>query len=265
MSTGNLVRTDLYKIWHVVQNTQMAYPKELVIEILRDEFSKDSWYKFSKDQFGFPKVVSLEDLPQDAGFQNNTTTRLYIGQQLHWDAIYYPALIVKSTSSMYLPISINREKECLINDAMLVMDGYGNTKTYFTPRFFLYAGVWEGNVTVDVLARDILTRDDLVSLCNIIFADIRFEEFLRAGILIKKVSASGFSEIDDRQGQDKIFKATIDLSLRSEWRRQIPIDSVIDAINLCIEIGNLSVSPPVFAPNLTITSSIDLIDQINSL
>lgn len=39
--TGNLERTDLYGIHNVVQNTLMSYPKELIIGVLRDEFSKD--------------------------------------------------------------------------------------------------------------------------------------------------------------------------------------------------------------------------------
>jgi len=43
--TLNIERTDLYRIHNVVQNTIMSYPKELIISILRDEFSKDSYLK----------------------------------------------------------------------------------------------------------------------------------------------------------------------------------------------------------------------------
>ncbi len=265
MSTGSLTRTDLYNLYNVIQNTQLNFPKELAISILRDTFSQDSYYRFARDDYGFPKTIDLTDVPQDAGFQNTTTTRLFIGEALRWDVIFYPAIIVKAGPSNYVPISLSRERETVQNEAIIVVDPQGNQRTYTIPKAFLFAGIWEGSLTLDIMARDILTRDDLVSICNLLFADLRYEEMLRAGVVIKKVSAGSPSETDDRQGQDKLYRQSITLDIRTEWRREIPISSVIDAINICVDIGRLDTSPYQLAPNLTITSSIDLIDQINSL
>lgn len=264
MATGSLHRTDLYNIYDVVQNTQLAYPKELIISILRDEFSRDSYYHFAADEYGFPLTPDHTDLPLGAGVEDDSTTRIFIGEAYRFDIVYYPAILVRAGGSTYVPISINRNKETIKYAATRVIDGYGNETVFSTPTHFVLAGVWEGPINVDIMARDILTRDNLVSICNLIFADIRFEELRRAGILIKKVSASGFSEADDRQ-QDKLYKASITLDIRSEWRREIPIDSVVDAIRICVEFGRVDVTPPVVAPNLQVNSYLQLIDQIDEL
>jgi hypothetical protein len=262
MATGDLHRTDLYGIWNVVQNTQLSYPKELVISILRDEFAKDSYYHFQKDEWGFPKTVDHTDLEQDAGYNDDASTRLFIGEAFRWDVIYYPAIIVRAGGSTYTPISFNRNKETVKYEATVISDGYGNTQTYTRPTHFVLAGAWEGSIQIDVMTRDILSRDNLVSICNLLFTDIRFEEFLRAGLFIKKISAGSPSEAEDRQGQDKLYKQSITLDVRSEWRREIPIDTVIDAINICVDFGRTDVTPPTFAPNLTINTLVSLIDQI---
>jgi hypothetical protein len=264
MATGSLNRTDLHRIHNVVQNTQLSFPKEMVIALLRDEFGRDSYYHYAQDEWGYPLTPDHTDLPLGAGVEDDTTTRLFIGEAFRWDVIFYPAILVRAGGSNYTPISMNRNKETVKYDATRVFDGYGNDTFITTPTHFVLAGAWEGQLNIDILARDILARDDLISICNLIFTDVRFEELLRAGILVKRVSAGGPTETEDRQ-QEKLYKQSITLEIRSEWRREIPIDSTIDAINLCVEFGRLDQTPPVVAPNLEINTSIALIDQIEDL
>ena len=97
--TSDLQRSDFYGTYNVVQNTLMSYPKELIISVLREEFGKDSYYHYVSDEYGYPKVVDLTDVPLNAGINDNLTTRIYIGESFHFDAIFYPAILVKTPDS----------------------------------------------------------------------------------------------------------------------------------------------------------------------
>jgi len=264
MTTGSFIRTDLNQLHNVVQNTQNAQIKDTISGILRDEFSKDSYYSFVRDEFGFPKTPDLTNVPLDAGFNDDQTTRIFIGEHFRHDAIFYPALLVKMGSMSSIPISINRNKETVKYATTKVIDGYGNEKLFSVPTHYVFAGAWEGSVSIDIYARDIEARDELESTTSIILKDIRYEELLRAGIAVKKVSISGPSESQDRQ-QHPLFKSTVSLDIRTEWRREIPVESTMDAINICVEFGRLNVNPPVISPNLTINTQVQLLDLIDDL
>jgi hypothetical protein len=266
MATGEILRSDLNRIHHVVQNTQLSRPKELVIGVLRDEFSKDSYYHYVADEWGFPKIPDHTDLAPDAGLEDDLTTRIFIGEAFKQEITYYPAILIKGGSSKSTPISINRNKETVLHETVKVIDGYGNEQTVAIPTHFLLAGAWEGNLTLDIQTRDILSRDELATFCSLLFEDIRYEELRRAGVLIKSggVSVGAPSEGDDRR-QEKLYKQTITINIRTEWRREIPIDNVVDAISFCIDFGRVDVEPFTPAPNLTITSTVELVNQIDSL
>src|SRR5580692_8811576 len=99
----------------------IVYPKEMIIATLRDLFSQDIYYHYSEDQFGFPNTTDHTDLPAGAdipvGGINSTATsntllptRVFIGENYRYDGIYYPAILVKSGGSKYVPISINRDQ-----------------------------------------------------------------------------------------------------------------------------------------------------------
>jgi len=263
--TLNIERTDLYKIHNVVQNTIMSYPKELIIGILRDEFSKDSYYHYVSDQFGFPKVVDHTDLPLDAGINDDQVTRIYIGETFHQGVILYPALFVKMTSAKSVPISMSRNKGVINYSKTIVSDELGNQKVYLTPTHIDLAGAWEGSISIDIWTRDIISRDHLSSILMLLFTDIRFESLRKAGVLVKSGNPSlgGLSETEDRQ-QEKLYKATINLDIRSEWRRLIPIESVVEKINLCVNFGTLD-GLASESPNLQINQSLSLFDKIENL
>lgn len=265
-ATGSLIRTDLYQIHHVVQNALMSYPKELIIGMLREEFNKDSWYHYLSDEWGYPKVPDLTDMPLGAGLnEDRETTRIFIGEAFRFDAIFYPALLVKMTSARSVPISISRNREVVEYEKQLVVDGYGNTKQFFIPKYIDLAGAWEGTISIDVISRDILDRDNLASIVMLLFTDIRFESLRKAGVLVKsgQPTLGGISESDDRQ-QDKLYKATINVDIRTEWRRLIPIDRVLERINFCVDFRVLG-SETITNPNIAISESVSILDQIEAL
>jgi hypothetical protein len=263
--SGSLIRSDLYQIHHVVQNTLMAYPKELIVGMLREEFAKDSFYCYLADEWGYPKVPDHTNLPLGAGLNDDLTTRIFIGEAFRFDAIFYPALLVKMTAARSVPISMNRNKEVIEYEKQLVIDGYGNTRSFQIPKYIDLAGAWEGTIAIDVISRDILDRDNLVSMVMLLFTDIRFESLRKAGVLIKsgQPTLGGISEGDDRQ-QDKLYKATISVDIRTEWRRLIPISNVVERINFCVDFRVWG-SEIITNPNIAIGTSLSILDQIDGL
>ena len=272
MSTNNIYTSDLYKIHNIVQSSMLVYPKEMIISTLRDFFSKDSYYHYSKDQWGFPNTTDHTNLPLGAdlpsGFgakpelsnTNPLSTRLYIGENYRFDGIYYPAILVKSNGWKYTPISFNREKGGIQYEKIILEDGYGNQTLVTRPAAFITAGAWEGSVTIDVMTRSLRARDDIVELIAICFTDIRFEELADIGLIIKPLSIGSPSESDDRN--DKLFRQNITLEIRTEWRREIPISNVVESILFSISFGNLEQPDSPTAENLEINSKISLTDML---
>ncbi|HVI39091.1 MAG TPA: hypothetical protein VM577_00385, partial [Anaerovoracaceae bacterium] len=167
----------------------ITYPKELVIETLREFFSQDTYYHYVRDPYGFPKTPDHTDLPSDSGINNDVTTRLWIGDQYRKDVIYYPALKIKSGGSRSVPISMNREKGSLQWKSVAFIDGYGNSKIFTTPSHFIEAGAWEGSILVDIETRSTRSRDELADIISLAFVSTRFEELKDSGVLIKGVNA----------------------------------------------------------------------------
>lgn len=263
MTTNNFYRSDLGGIHNIVRNAMTLYPKELVVATLRDFFSRDTYYHYAHDHFGYPQTPDHTDLPRDAGLHDSTTTRLFIGEAYRKDIIYYPALLVRHGGSTSVPVSINRENTCVKWNYMTFEDGYGNTKVFKTPDHFIFAGAWEGTINIDVRAKDLRARDDLVDLASLLFVDIAFNDLVKSGLIIKGLSSSAPSEMDDRN--DHIFAQTITLQIRSEWRRQIPINNVIDIIHASIEFARIDPEPGPVAQNLTINTSETITDILSKL
>jgi hypothetical protein len=260
MATGFLTKTDLYNIYNYVQNSGQAYCKEITIEALRDFFSRDSFYRFVRDQWGFNLTPSQEGLPLDAGINDNTTTRLFIGDYYRGDAVFFPAIFVKSGGYRYVPISMSRDKYSVKWSNIKYVDGYGNESIVRTPTHFCQDGAWEGSLNIEIQARDSQTRDELVDLCMLFLTDTMWEDFAVSGLVIKPPNAGAPAESDDRNA--KIFKQTISFDFRSEWLREIPVSNIIEIINICVEIGNTNSTPETYAPNLQINTSVELAEAL---
>jgi hypothetical protein len=63
------------------------------------------------------------------------------------------------------------------------------------------------------------------------------QPLLEAGLFIKTVSYGGEREED--WANDKIYIQPITVETFSEWRREIPLDSLVETINFCFEFGIL--------------------------
>ena len=261
MVSSHFFKSDLNKIHHIVQNTMNLHSKELVLFSLRDFFAQDTFYRYVTDQYGYAKVVDVTDLPLDAGINDDSTTRLCIQEAFKMEADFFPALIVRSGSFSSVPISFNRETSSVQWDRLIFQDGYGNIKTFQDPKYFIFAGAWEGSINIDILARDMRSRDDLTDLTSIRFVDVAFNELVKEGLVVTGVSTAGPSETDDRN--HKLFKDTVTLKIRTEWRRLIPVSNIIEVINVAMEFG--SIPDGIVAPNLTINNEQTLLEVLSDL
>ena len=269
MSTNNFSKSDLFQLHDIVQSSMIVYPKEIIIATLRDFFSKDSYYHYSKGQWGFPNTTDHTDLPPGADFptvynrfgsnQEGLSTRLFIGENWRYDGIYYPAILVKNGGSRYVPISINREQGTVYFSEMLFEDGYGHETLVRRPQSFVTAGAWEGSIIVDVYSRSLRARDDLCELVGMCFAEVNFDTLHEVGVIVKPPVIGAPSEGDDRN--DKLFRQSITLDIRTEWRREIPIGNLIDAILFTVNFGGFTPNSPN-AANLTINTEVSIIDML---
>jgi len=238
--------------------------KDIVIASLKEFFAKDSYYHYVKDEWGFAKTPSHLDLPTEAGLNDDLTTRLYIGEKNRYDAIYYPAIIVESGSWRNVPISMSRNQYVTEWKAIEYVDGYGNSYLKRIPDKFVLSGAWEGSLSINVMARGLKARDDLIELCAIFFSDLRWSEFYKSGIAIKpSMSIGGPGESSDYN--ENLYKQSITLEIRTEWKREIPINDLVEMINICVEFGNIETKPEQIAPNLTVNTYVDLLDELNGL
>ncbi len=272
MSSNNFFKSDLYGIYNIVQASMIVYPKELIISTLRDFFSHDSYYHFSKDQWGFPNTTDHTDLPPGAdlpyGPGSNTQlsphpvlpTRVFIGENYRYNGIFYPAILVKSGGTRYVPISINRNQGEIRYEQQLYEDGYGNSTIIAKPTSFVTAGAWEGSIAIDVMTRSLRARDDLVELVGMCFTEVHFNTLHDIGLIVKPISVSGTSETDDRN--DKLFRQTLTLDIRTEWRREIPIVDTIDAILFTANFTDLEKPESPVAANLSINTEVNVTDML---
>ncbi len=273
MSSSNAFKSDLFKIHNIIQASMLVYPKEIIISTLRDFFSADSFYSYSKDQWGYANttdhtdLIPGADLPYGPGAEPslrntiNLSTRLFIGENYRYDGIYYPAILIKNGGSKYVPISINRDQEGVQYENIVYEDGYGNQKTVSRPKAFITAGAWEGSIIIDVMTRSLRARDDLVELIAMCFTEVHFDTLVDIGVVVKPISISSPSEGDDRN--DKLFKQSLTLDIRTEYRREIPISNIIESILFAVEFGVIPNGP--VAPNLTINTDISITDIILGL
>jgi hypothetical protein len=263
MTTANYFKSDLPGIFNIVQNTMIRYPKDLVIDLLRQYFAQDTYYRYVADEFGFPKIRKQNNLALDAGMNDDLTTRINISDAFPKEDVFYPCIIVKNSSVKSFNLSAPREDGSIITETVLYEDGYGNQKLVRVPTYHALHGRWDGSMTIDILTEDLNSRDELVELVMIAITDIYFRDMEEAGLVIKQPSAGSPSETDNRK--DKIYKQTISFEYMGEWRREIPVDNIIERIVFSVEFKNLDDPNALPAPNLTIVTDINVIDSILDL
>jgi hypothetical protein len=254
--TGGFFISDLFSIHRVIQNTMIVYAKELLVSTLKEYFAKDSRYHFVRDAWGFPKVIDHTDLHPDAGINDEDATRIWIGQEHKLDVPFYPAVIVKHSGATYRPISFNQDRECVQNEARLFIDGYGREYVTYVPRHFMFVGSWDTNFDVEISTKGMPDRSTLSEAIAMLLQTIALDDLTMAGLFVKSTRVSGESSED--YGNAKIFKQTVSVECRGEYRRVIPVGNIVEIIDVCAEFG--TIDPPALAENMQINFRLDMLD-----
>jgi len=265
-SSGFLDESDLPKLYNVVQSNFIRYSVDIVIAGLREFFRKDSLYHWVPDAWGFNHTVDHTDLPQDAGLKDDLTTRVFIGRPNRMDVIYYPAITAKFGGSRQVPIGLNRDRGRVDYETLTYEDDLGNRVLVQSPSHFVISFAVEGSILIDIYARGIRECEDLAQLVTIFFADLQWNENFKSGFSVKPtINVGAFQNTTDDRN-DKLFRQTITLEYRTEYRREIPVNGIINSINFCIDFADdLKKVEPNMAPNIEINTSIQLLDVLNEL
>jgi hypothetical protein len=234
MATSHRVYSDLFEIADFVRQTAVAQGKNLLIDSLRENFRQDTIYRYSTDAFGFPLTPDLTDLPADIG--EARTTRIFIGDIFRYDKRYLPSITVRQTSTRYYAVSFNQEGTTKYR-VDLVLDGYGNRSLIKVPTHKVYAGGWDQTFEVLIAAEGTEDREELFDLVSSYLIGVARPALTDAGLFIRTVSGGGEREED--WANDKVYMESISVETFSEWRREIPMDNVVEYINFCFEFGLL--------------------------
>jgi hypothetical protein len=232
MATSHRVFSDLFELDDFIQQTAVSQGKRLIIDALREHFRNDTFYRYGTDAFGFPLTPDLTDLPPDIG--EVRTTRIFIGDIFRYDGRYLPAITVRQTGGRYYAISFNQNGTYRYR-ADLIIDGYGNRSLVKVPTHKVYAGAWEQTFNVQIAAESIPDREELSDIVSSFLISTARIPVQDAGLLMKNVSFGGESEED--WANDKVYIQSINVETFSEWRREMPIDNVVETINFCFDYG----------------------------
>ena len=259
MTTTHFFLTDLYAIHKVIQNTQIVYAKELIVSTLRDYFSQDTRYHYVRDEWGNPKVGDMTNKSLTAGIFDHDTTRIWIGQENKQNPRFLPSVIVKHTGANYKPISFNQNKENLHYEKRLFQDGYGHLYNVSQPVYFAFAGAWDTNFDMEIETDSPVDRSIIAECISLLFQNIKNDDLHFNGLFVKNTRVSGENSEDFQNG--KIFKQTVSIECRGEYRRIVPVANTIDIINLCIDFGSfIPPSNSTFDENLRINAQVSLLD-----
>ena len=235
IGSGYIVFSDIYQLDNIVRNTAMMAGRNLIIDILREIFRRDSEYHYVTDKFGFPKTPRQLGLSSDDGRANEKTTRIYIGGTHREDTSFFPAVTVRPSSLNYFPISLNQNEQTVKYGFQKIVDGYGNQTIVNSPIAAVYAGAWEQSFEIKVMGR---SNEDVLSIADLIAPSLQntFRTILmQNGLFIKNLSISGIA--DESIGEaDPIYSVSITINTFSEWRREIPIANLVDRIQLCFAV-----------------------------
>lgn len=240
MATGHRVYSDLFSIADFVQQTSVSQGKNLLIDALREHFRKDVFYRYETDGFGFPLTPDLTDLPPD--IQEKRTSRIFIGDIFRYDKRYWPAIVVRYSSGRTYHISFNQNYTTTKYRLDLVVDGYGGRSYIHVPTHYIVAGAWEQTFEVLIAAESIPDREELTDIISSFLIGKTRQDLYESGLFIKNVSIGGETEED--WANDKIYIQRISVDTFSEWRREIPINNLIESINFCFKYGILGTDSP---------------------
>lgn len=230
--SGTKVFSDIYELDHIIRHSGIMVGRNTFIDVIREVFRRDREYHYVHDKFGYPKTPSHLGLDREAGHEDNTTTRIYIGGTHREDIAFLPAITVRPASISNVPISFNQNRGTYKYGYQKLVDGYGNQSIIQVPTAITYSGGWDQTFEIKVSSRSL---EDAISIADIILISLEGvyrDDMQQNGLFLKSISASGQSEENIGEA-DPIFHISISANTYSEWKREIPISNLVNRIQLC--------------------------------
>jgi hypothetical protein len=254
--SGQIVYSNQYNIDNVVMHTGMAHGRNLLIDYLRQAFSRDKEFIWRTDIFGFAKTPSHLGLSPDTGLlPDDSSTRIFIGSQFRSDMTFLPAITVRTSSMSYHPISFNQNAGLVLYEWQKVIDGYGVETILKLPSAVQFVGAWDSSYEIKVSSKSL---EDTVAVADLVMFLLQHRyrlDMQRNGFFIKKMSA-GAETAENINNNDPLYHISISLDAYSEWAREIPISNLIERVRFCFEVDAVDTDIP--ATGLAIEYSIEL-------
>jgi len=226
-------------------NTLVVDTRDILISSLRDWFSHDDIYTYKADVFGYP-LIPQTDL-RGGGIVGSqvivwgvNSTKIMISDDYRFNSRFFPAITVTDNGGNNSEVSFNQEmggvkyelEEAVIN---------GKIVQRRVPSHVIFAGAWKQNYAINIIAEDHQTRKRLKDVISALFVNVLRETLLSRGVFIEKVGLGGDRE--DQFVNDYYYSSSVNLDLYSEWRREIPIVMLVEAIMVQSNLLSAALSP----------------------
>ena len=227
-NSDHIVRSDFYTNNHIIQQSLIQHPKDLVIDTLRKNFANDSVYTYRQDEYGFPLTPNMVGKSYDTEY----STRILISDAYRYEVKFFPAIVVRANGGTYKPISFNQNGTIKYRSD-LIEDDYGGKVFKDTPSHRIYAGAWDINLEVQILADSHTELIELTDMTAMILQYADWQELRANGLLVKNLSIG--AENAEQYINDFVYSQNVTLNCRTEWRVEIPIANLIEKVILNIE------------------------------
>ena len=229
----------------IVWNSLVIDSKDILIQSLREYFSNDPVFRYRSDEFGFPllpkaelvdgKIVGREDI-----VWGDNSTKIIITDDYRFKPRFFPAITTTDNGGSNYEISFNQELSCVkYKVEELIREGRIIQRR--VPSHVLFAGSWKQNYSINIIAEDHATRKRLKDIVAILLMNVLRNTLLERGIFIEKMTFGGDREEEFKN--DYYYYATINVDLYSEWRREIPVTMLVEAISISSSILTAALSP----------------------
>lgn len=208
---------------NVIQQVALVQPKNLLIDSLRKVFRADSIFTYRDDEYGFPLTPDLTG----GDIDSEETTKILISDLYRYEVKFFPSIIIKSGGGSYSPLSFNQDAtykhrtDCIVDD-------YGEKKYFTTPTHRIYNGRWDMSFEIQIYSESHSELEELVDIVSMILQYSAWQELRENGLFIKSLNIGG--ENAEPYANDYVYSQAITISTLSEWRVEIPIESLVEKI-----------------------------------
>lgn len=199
----------------------VKYIKDVIINALRDVFSRDPDYTYIKDEDGiFPDF-------------DNENLGIVITDVFSYDVEFLPAITIRVNSSNLVPVSFNQNQGTFDyqkdENGNLVRDGAGKP----IPIWKEFSGLYDTTATLNIHAWDPLAREEIITRVAILFKHVlRDQLYAGFGFFVKDVSVGG--ETETNYDNDFIYSQPISISILTGWNNRLPVGDNLEGIGIQI-------------------------------